>query len=42
MALKPALQYYFNKPAKELKLEEAALLAGSAQSPGFLLADQLS
>jgi penicillin-binding protein 1A len=30
-----ASEYYFNKPALELKLEEAAVLAGLPKAPGF-------
>ena len=33
-------EYYFNKHAKDLKLEEAALLAGLPKAPGFLFAHQ--
>ena len=40
MALKPEREYYFNKHAKDLKLEEAALLAGLPKAPGCLFADQ--
>jgi penicillin-binding protein 1A len=35
-----ASEYYFNKPALELKLEEAAVLAGLPKAPGFLFSDQ--
>ena len=37
-----ASEYYFSKPAKKLTLEEAALLAGLAQSAAVLLADRAS
>jgi penicillin-binding protein 1A len=30
-----ASEFYFNKPARQLKLEEAALLAGLPKAPGF-------
>jgi len=30
-----ASEYYFSKPAKQLKLEEAALLAGLPKAPGY-------